>query len=157
MESTVDFVDTTMFPLQATMFFSNNRALFNGFVFARAVWSCAFFLLDQGRDGGPPSIHHLIRGQRQSGRLCAPVCGFCRWYHFPLCILSCLCCKAPSPLLSFPLSMPLGMWHAYDCLLVLMFQCIKKHRSTHRIIQCNTHRKLPLCTDTQTLMCHEYV
>lgn len=41
----VDCVDTTMFPLQATMFFSNNRAVFNGSVFARVVWSC-FPMLD---------------------------------------------------------------------------------------------------------------
>ena len=34
-----------MFPLQATMFFSNNRAVFNGSVFARVVWSC-FSMLD---------------------------------------------------------------------------------------------------------------
>lgn len=43
--ATVDCVHTTMFPLQATVCFSNNRAVFNGCVFAREVWSC-FPLLD---------------------------------------------------------------------------------------------------------------
>lgn len=36
-----------------------------------------FLCWTRRRDGGPPSIHHLISGyyrQKQSGRLCAPVC-----------------------------------------------------------------------------------
>lgn len=35
--NTVDCVDTTLFPLQATVFFSDFSAVFNGFVFARGV------------------------------------------------------------------------------------------------------------------------
>lgn len=56
-EGAVDCVDTTLFPLQATMFFSNNRAMFNGPMFARGVWSCFF---KAGPCGKMEGLHQFI-------------------------------------------------------------------------------------------------
>lgn len=65
-----------MFPLQATMFFSNNSVCLMDLCLPEES-GVVFLSRTMRRDGGPPSIHHLISGQKKSGRLCAPVCRPC--------------------------------------------------------------------------------
>lgn len=106
--ATVDCVDTTMFPLQATVFFSSNRAVFNGSVFARGVWSC-FPMLDheeRWRASIDLSSYHTALGRSNQGGF-VPLCvSLCRWYHFVLC--SALLCRQrlPSTLLWFERAVP---------------------------------------------------
>ncbi len=95
-----------MFPLQATVFFSNNRAVFNGSVFARGVWSC-FPMLDheeRWRASISLSSYQWALGRSNEGDFVVPRVSLRRWYHFPLC--SALLCLHFSPLLC------LWFWHA---------------------------------------------
>lgn len=79
-----DCVDTTMFPLQATMFFSYKRAVFNGSVFARGVWS-SFLMLDHGerwRACINLSSYQKALGRSSEGGFVLLCVSLCKCYHF---------------------------------------------------------------------------
>lgn len=125
LDTAVDCVDTTMFPLQATVFFSKNTAMFNGSVFARGVWSC-FPVLDQ-EEGWRPSInsssYQWALGRSNQGGF-VPLCvSLCRRYHFPLC--GALLCRWHLPC-SLLLSLILACCHVTVCRDV---QCSGNHCS----------------------------
>lgn len=110
-------VDIIMFPLQATVFFSNNRALFNGSMFARGVWSC-FPMLDYEERWRASinlsSYQRVLCRSNQDGFV--PLCViFCRWHHFPLC--SSYLCFVSS---TFPSPLPCWVFDSgmlsHDCL-----------------------------------------
>lgn len=85
-DTTEDCVDTTMFNLQATVFFSNNRAELNGSGFARAVWSC-FSIQGHGEKWRPSiniSSYQWVLGKSNQGGFVPLLVGLCRRYHFPL-------------------------------------------------------------------------
>lgn len=122
LDTAVDCVDTTMFPLQATVFFSKNTAMFNGSVFARGVWSC-FPMLDQEerwRASINSSSYQWALGRSNQGGF-VPLCvSLCRRYHFPLC--AALLCRWHLPC-SPPLC--LWFWHAVMLLFVVMFSAVE--------------------------------
>lgn len=87
-------VDTTMSSLQATVFFSNNRAVFNGSVFARGACRC-FPMLDHEERWkasiSSSSYQWVLARSNQGGFV--PLCvSLCRWYRFSLCS-ALLCCQ----------------------------------------------------------------
>lgn len=121
LDTAVDCVDTTMFPLQATVFFSKNRAVFNGSVFARGVWSC-FPMLDheeRWRASINSSSYQWALGRSNQGGF-VPLCvSLHRRYHFPLC--GSLLCRR-----HLPYSVPLSFWFWHAVMLfVVMFRAVK--------------------------------
>lgn len=149
----VDCVDTTMIPLQATVFFSKNTAMFNGSVFARGVWSC-FPMLDQEERWRPSinsSSYQWALGRSNQGGF-VPLCvSLCWRYHFPLC--GALLCHWHLPC-SSPLC--LWFWHAVMLLFVVMFSAMEITAASVEqtpVSQSQYLLTLSICT----LLMHRYV